>query len=81
MFSSTPIWFWVDFNAFVLVMLALDLGVFRRKAHRVSVKEALLWSGVWIALVLTIAIVASIIRAQRLKQAEHEQSVAATGRE
>jgi len=46
------IWFWVIFNAFVLLMLALDLGVFHKKLHVVSVKEALIWSGVWIFLAL-----------------------------
>jgi len=46
------IWFWVVFNAFVLLMLALDLGVFHKKLHVVSVKEALIWSGVWIFLSL-----------------------------
>ena len=46
------IWFWVIFNAFVLVMLALDLGVFHKKLHVVSVKEALIWSGIWIFLAL-----------------------------
>ncbi|MBJ6117647.1 TerC family protein [Pontibacter sp. BT310] len=45
--------FWIGFNVFVLLMLALDLGVFNRKAHVVSVKEALTWSGVWISLALT----------------------------
>lgn len=44
------IWFWVIFNAFVLLMLALDLGVFHKKLHVVSVKEALIWSGIWIFL-------------------------------
>jgi tellurite resistance protein TerC len=43
---------WVGFNLFVLAMLALDLGVFHRKAHAVSVKEATLWSVVWIALAM-----------------------------
>jgi len=46
------IWFWIFFNAFVLAMLALDLGVFHRKLHVVSVKEALIWSGIWIILAL-----------------------------
>jgi tellurite resistance protein TerC len=44
--------FWIGFNVFVLLMLALDLGVFNRKAHVVSVKEALSWTGVWISLAL-----------------------------
>ena len=43
---------WIGFNIFVLVMLALDLGVFHRKAHVIKIKEALLWSGVWITLAL-----------------------------
>src|SRR5438874_4279224 len=49
---SAPIWLWIAFNAFVLVMLALDLGVFHRKSHAVSLKEALGWSAVWIVLAL-----------------------------
>lgn len=44
--------FWIGFNVFVLLMLALDLGVFNRKSHVVSVKEALIWSGVWVSLAL-----------------------------
>jgi tellurite resistance protein TerC len=43
---------WVSFNAFILLMLALDLGVFQRKTHAVTVKEALIWSAVWIVLAL-----------------------------
>jgi tellurite resistance protein TerC len=46
------IWLWIGFNAFVLLMLAVDLGVFHRKAHEVSVKEAAAWSVVWVALAL-----------------------------
>ena len=42
------IWFWVGFNIFVLLMLALDLGIFHKTNHVVSVKEALIWSGIWI---------------------------------
>lgn len=41
---------WIGFNAFVLVMLALDLGVFHRKAHAVRFQEAITWSIVWIVL-------------------------------
>ncbi len=44
---------WSGFIAFVLLMLALDLGVFHRKAHVVKTKEALLWSALWIALGLS----------------------------
>lgn len=39
---------WASFNAFVLIMLAVDLGIFHRKSHEVSVKEALTWTGVWV---------------------------------
>ena len=49
---NTNIIFWVGFNIFVLIMLALDLGVFHRKAHKVSIKEASIWSVVWITLAL-----------------------------
>ncbi|HUH00715.1 MAG TPA: TerC family protein [Kofleriaceae bacterium] len=43
---------WIGFTVFVLAMLALDLGVFHRKAHVISVREALVWTGVWISLAL-----------------------------
>ena len=42
--------FWVLFNLFVVLMLALDLGVFHRRARTVSFREALAWSGLWIGL-------------------------------
>jgi tellurite resistance protein TerC len=41
---------WIGFLVFVLAMLAVDLGVFHRKAHEVSLKEAGIWSAVWVAL-------------------------------
>jgi tellurite resistance protein TerC len=43
---------WAGFTLFILGMLALDLGVFHRKAHEVLLKEALAWSMVWVALAL-----------------------------
>ena len=43
---------WLGFTAFVIALLALDLGVFHRNAHEVSVKEASIWSAVWISLAL-----------------------------
>ena len=43
---------WIAFNVFVLGMLAIDLGVFHRKAHAVSLKEAGVWSCIWIGLAL-----------------------------
>jgi tellurite resistance protein TerC len=44
------------FNLFVVAMLALDLGVFHRRSHTVSVREALSWSGVWFGLALAFAL-------------------------
>ena len=41
---------WAGFGAFILCMLALDLGVFHRKSHSVSFREALTWTGVWVTL-------------------------------
>lgn len=43
---------WAGFGAFVLTMLALDLGVFHRKAHEAKMREALTWSGTWVGLSL-----------------------------
>ena len=43
---------WTGFNIFILCMLALDLGVFHKKDHEVSVKEALVWTGIWITLAM-----------------------------
>ncbi|MFH2012272.1 MAG: TerC family protein [Pseudomonadota bacterium] len=43
---------WIFFNLFVLGMLALDLKVFHRKAHEVKIKEAFIWSFVWISMAL-----------------------------
>lgn len=44
------LWIWLGFILFVLLMLALDLGVFHRHAHVVTVKEALVWSAIWVSL-------------------------------
>lgn len=43
---------WGSFSLFVIGMLALDLGVFHRKSHSVSIKEALTWTTVWIVLAM-----------------------------
>lgn len=45
-------WFYLAFTAFILFLLALDLGVFHREAHEVKFKEALSWCVVWVALAL-----------------------------
>ena len=49
---ETSLIFWIIFNVFVLIMLALDLGVFNRKAHAVTFREAMSWTVVWIILAL-----------------------------
>jgi tellurite resistance protein TerC len=49
---SSEVLLWSGFSLFVLTILILDLGVFHRTAHIVKIKEALLWSAVWIALAL-----------------------------
>lgn len=46
---GTPL-LWVTFNLFVLLALALDLGVFHRKAHKITIREAAFWTIVWIGL-------------------------------
>ncbi len=53
LFPMTEYWsFYVAFAVFVLAMLALDLGVFHRNAHEVSIREAAIWSAVWVGLAL-----------------------------
>jgi len=46
------IWFWIIFNAFIVLMLGIDLIVFNRNPHQISIKEALGWSCFWIAISL-----------------------------
>jgi tellurite resistance protein TerC len=46
------IWPWIGFTAFILLMLALDLGLFQRRPHVLSTKEALAWFAVWTGLAL-----------------------------
>jgi tellurite resistance protein TerC len=50
-------WLWIGFLAFVVAMLAVDLGVFNRKTHAISMKEAGIWSAVWISLALVFNII------------------------
>jgi tellurite resistance protein TerC len=49
---DVPLWFWLAFLAIIVVMLALDLGVFNRNAHAITIKEAAIWSAVWVSLSL-----------------------------
>ena len=56
LFPFSEYWgFYAAFIGFVLVMLAVDLGIFHRVAHRVSVREAGIWSVVWISLAMLFA--------------------------
>lgn len=50
--DSAPLWAWLGFHGLVFVMLALDLGVFNRRTHEPSYREAAVWSAVWIGLAL-----------------------------
>jgi tellurite resistance protein TerC len=47
---TVPVWAWAAFLAFVIAMLALDVFVLHRKAHEVSLREASIWSAVWVAI-------------------------------
>jgi tellurite resistance protein TerC len=47
--ASMKMWAYIGFIALVLVFLALDLGVFHREAHEVTMKESMIWSGIWLA--------------------------------
>jgi len=49
---GTPL-LWASFNLFVVLAVALDLGVFHRKAHKIEIREAAIWSGIWIGLALS----------------------------
>ena len=62
---SQDIMVWVAFNIFVLIMLALDLGVFHRRQHVVGVREALLWSALWISLAMVFNTVCTSTKGRR----------------
>lgn len=47
-----PLWVWIFFHVVVVIMLAIDLGIFHRSAHEVKFKEAVSWSIVWIVAAL-----------------------------
>jgi tellurite resistance protein TerC len=52
---GTPL-HWIAFNILVLLAIALDLGVFHRKAHKIGLREALVWTCAWIALACTFGV-------------------------
>jgi len=54
---ETPLWFWIAFNAAVLVILAVDLGVFHRSAHTVTMREAGAWTAAFVSLSMLFAAV------------------------
>jgi tellurite resistance protein TerC len=60
--TSDNLFLWVIFNVFVLGMLALDLLVLHRKAHAVSLREALAWSCVWVSLALLFSLGVYFVR-------------------
>ena len=51
-YAAVPLWFWIAFHVGVFVVLAIDLVGFNRKAHVIGIKEATIWSVVWITLSL-----------------------------
>ncbi len=55
MFGEESTWMWLGFFMLVSAVLALDLGVFNKKAHRVSSKEALMWTCLWVSLAFSFA--------------------------
>jgi tellurite resistance protein TerC len=52
---SGATWLWIGFSLFIFTMLALDLGLFNRKAHTIRYREAWIWSGVWVTLAMIFA--------------------------
>ncbi len=59
------IWFWLGFLAFVVVLLAIDLGVLNRKAHAVSLREAALMSALWISIALLFGVLVAVVLGSR----------------
>ncbi|MCA0350587.1 MAG: TerC family protein [Chloroflexi bacterium] len=74
---DTLVWMWIGFNVFVLAMLALDLGVFHRSAHVVSIKEATLWSVAWIGLAAIFNLGIYLFWQQLVPQSSYTNSEAA----
>ncbi len=48
--TSVPVWVWAVFAAFVVAMLILDLLVLHRRAHEVALREAAIWTAVWVTI-------------------------------
>lgn len=64
MYQETSLLVWSIFVIFILLVLALDLGVFHKKSHTVGFKESIIWSVVWIAMALVFAVVLFFWRGQ-----------------
>jgi tellurite resistance protein TerC len=76
--AGIPLWIWGAFLGFVLAMLALDLGVFHRESHEVKIKEALIWSAVWISLALVFNVGLYFFWDQIQPNSQYKPSEAAT---
>lgn len=68
-------WFYAVFTLFVLVVLALDLGVFHKESHEVRLKEASIWTSVWIGLALTFNYLFYLYAKHRFATHEHYTSI------
>lgn len=64
MWNDNP-WYWIAFIAFVLVLLAFDLGVLNRKAHAPSLKEAALMSALWISIAIAFGVFVTLAFGQK----------------
>ncbi len=58
-------WYWVGFIVCIIALLALDLGVFHRRAHTVRFKEALAWTSVWFSLAMAFGLGVKGLRGQK----------------
>lgn len=61
---ETSLAVWIGFVTFILLVLALDLGVFHKKSHTVGFKESIIWSGIWIALAMAFSVIILYWRGQ-----------------
>lgn len=52
MIHTEPLWLWLTFSAAILLFLWLDLALFNRRPHAISIRESLIWTGIWILLAL-----------------------------
>jgi tellurite resistance protein TerC len=64
MHHETSLLIWILFVVFILIVLALDLGIFHKKSHSVGFKESIIWSGVWIALAMAFNVIILYWRGQ-----------------